>query len=90
MTPKCQGKTSANYERTHRIGLPKANNNWLIRVTRKTPDLSSEYVSDKMYIQAITEVIDLKLTYPSTAVIGVQDDAETFSNIAKIAVDLKA
>ena len=83
------GKTSANYERTHRIGLPKANNSWLIRVLRKTPNSSSEYVSDKMYIQAITEVIDLKLTYPNTAVIGVQYDAETFSNIAKIAVDLK-
>lgn len=86
---KMSGKTSPNYERTHRIGLPKANNNWLIRVTRKTPNSSSEYVSDKMYIQAITEVIDLKLTYPNTAVIGVQYDAETFSNIAKIAVDLK-
>lgn len=86
---KMSGKTSPNYERTHRIGLPKANNNWLIRVTRKTPNSSSEYVSDKMYIQAITEVIDLKLTYPNTAVIGVQYDAETFSNIAKFAVDLK-
>ena len=86
---KMSGKTSADYERTHRIGLPKAKNNWLIRVTRKTPNSSSEYVSDKMYIQAITEVIDLKLTYPNTAVIGVQYDAETFSNIAKIAVDLK-
>jgi predicted phage tail protein len=83
------GKTSANYERTHRIGLPKANNNWLIRVIRKTPNSSSEYVSDKMYIQAITEVVDLKLAYPNTALIGVQYDAETFSNIAKIAVDLK-
>lgn len=83
------GKTSANYERTHRIGLPKANNSWLIRVTRKTPNSSSEYVSDKMYIQAITEVVDLKLAYPNTALIGVQYDAETFSNIAKIAVDLK-
>ncbi|MCU4491311.1 phage tail protein [Acinetobacter guillouiae] len=83
------GKTSANYERTHRIGLPKANNNWLIRVIRKTPNSSSEYVSDKMYIQAITEVVDLKLAYPNTALIGLQYDAETFSNIAKIAVDLK-
>lgn len=83
------GKTSANYERTHRIGLPKANNSWLIRVLRKTPNSSSEYVSDKMYIQAITEVVDLKLAYPNTALIGVQYDAETFSNIAKIAVDLK-
>lgn len=83
------GKTSANYERTHRIGLPKANKNWLIRVTRKTPNSTSEYVSDKMYVQAITEVVDLKLAYPNTALLGLQYDAETFSNIAKVAVDLK-
>lgn len=83
------GKTSANYERTHRIGLPKANKSWLIRVTRKTPNSTSEYVSDKMYVQAITEVVDLKLAYPNTALIGVQYDAETFSNIAKLAVELK-
>ena len=83
------GKTAPNYERTHEVVLPKANNNWLIRVTRKTPNSNSEYVSDKMYIQAITELVYLKLAYPNTALIGVQYDAETFSNIAKIAVDLK-
>lgn len=83
------GKTSVNYERPHRINLPKANKSWLIRVTRKTPNLTSEYVSDKMYVQAITEVVDLKLAYPNTALIGVQYDAETFSNIAKLAVELK-
>lgn len=86
---KVSDKTSANYERTHRIGLPKANKSWLIRVTRKTPNSTSEYVSDKMYVQAITEVVDMKMAYPNTALLGVQYDAETFSNIAKIAVDLK-
>lgn len=83
------GKTSANYERTHEVALPKANNNWLIRVTRKTPNSTSEYISDKMYVQAITELVYLKLAYPNTALLGLQYDAETFSNIAKVAVDLK-
>ncbi|WP_139851366.1 host specificity protein J [Acinetobacter pullicarnis] len=83
------GKTSANYERPHEIVLPRANKNWLIRVTRKTPNSTSEYVSDKMYVQAITELVYQKLAYPNTALIGVQYDAETFSNVAKLAVELK-
>ena len=82
-------KTSANYERSHRIGLPKADTGWTIRVRRLTPNSTSEYISDKMYVDALTEVIDLKLSYPNTALLGLQYDAETFSNVAKIAVDLK-
>lgn len=86
---KISDKTSANYERQHRVGLPKADRGWQIRVRRITPNSTSEYVSDKMYVQALTEVVDLKLGYPNTALIGIQYDAETFSNIAKLAVDLK-
>ena len=82
-------KTSANYERSHRIDLPKADIGWTIRVRRITPNSTSEYISDKMYVDALTEVIDLKLSYPNTALLGLQYDAETFSNVAKIAVDLK-
>lgn len=82
-------KTSANYERSHRIDLPKADTGWTVRVRRLTPNSTSEYISDKMYVEAITEVIDLKLSYPNTALLGLQYDAETFSNVAKVAVDLK-
>ena len=82
-------KTSANYERSHRIDLPAANTGWTIRARRITPNSTSEYVSDKMYVEAITDVIDLKLSYPNTALLGLQYDAETFSNVAKVAVDLK-
>lgn len=82
-------KTSANYERSHRIDLPKADTGWTIRVRRLTPNATSEYISDKMYVDALTEVIDLKLSYPNTALLGLQYDAETFSNVAKVAVDLK-
>ncbi len=82
-------KTSANYERSHRIDLPKSDTGWTIRVRRLTPNSTSEYISDKMYVDALTEVIDLKLSYPNTAMLGLQYDAETFSNVAKVAIDLK-
>lgn len=89
LNTKISDKTSANYERSHRIDLPKSDTGWTIRVRRITPNSTSEYISDKMYVDALTEVIDLKLSYPNTAMLGLQYDAETFSNVAKISVDLK-
>lgn len=78
-------KTSNAYERSHRIDLPKAQTGWAVRVRRITPNSTSEFVSDKMYVSAITEVIDLKLRYPNTALLGLRYDAEQFSNVAKMA-----
>ncbi|PST59623.1 host specificity protein J [Acinetobacter baumannii] len=86
---KISDKTSANYERAHRIDLPRADSGWLVRVRRLTPNTTSEYISDKMYIAAVTEVIDAKLRYPNTALLGLQYDAETFGNVAKVAIDAK-
>ncbi|VWX29693.1 conserved hypothetical protein [Moraxellaceae bacterium 17A] len=79
-------KTSAKYERSHRIDLPKAKNGWLVKVTRITPDSTSDLLSNSMSIEAITEIIDVKLAYPNTAMLGIQYDARTFSNIAKLSV----
>ncbi|ELA8878898.1 TipJ family phage tail tip protein [Acinetobacter baumannii] len=87
---KVSDKTSDNYERPHRIDLPKADTGWLVRVRRITPNSTSEYISDKMYVKAVTEVIDAKLRYPNTALVSLQYDAETFGgSVAKLAVDLK-
>ena len=77
-------KTSDAYERSHRIDLPTATQGWQVRVRRLTPNSTSDFVSDKMYISAITEVIDLKLRYPNTALLGLRYDAESFSNVAKM------
>lgn len=89
LNTRISDKTSTNYERSHRIDLPKSDGGWTIRVRRLTPNSTSEYIGDKMYVEALTEVIDLKLSYPNTALLGLQYDAETFSNVAKVAVDLK-
>ena len=87
LNTKIEDKTSAGYERTHRIDLPRATGGWQIRIRRITPNSTSEYVQDKMYIDAIAEVIDVKLRYPNTALLGLQYNAETFSRIAKLEVD---
>lgn len=87
LNTKIEDKTSAGYERTHRIDLPRATTGWQIRIRRITPNSTSEYIQDKMYIDAIAEVIDVKLAYPNTALLGLQYNAETFSRIAKLEVD---
>lgn len=84
LNTKIEDKTSAGYERTHRIDLPKSTTGWQIRVRRITPNDDSEYVSDDMFIDAVAEVIDVKLRYPNTALLGLQYNAETFSGIAKM------
>lgn len=84
LNTKIEDKTSAGYERTHRIDLPKSTTGWQIRVRRITPNDPSEYVQDDMLIDAVAEVIDVKLRYPNTALLGLQYNAETFSSIAKL------
>lgn len=89
LTTKIEDKLSAGYERTHRIDLPKATTGWQIRVRRLTPNDASEYIQDTMIIDAVAEVIDVKLAYPNTAMLGLQYNAETFNSIAKIAVHMR-
>ena len=89
LTTKIEDKLSAGYERTHRIDLPKATTGWQIRVRRLTPNDASEYIQDTMMIDAVAEVIDVKLAYPNTAILGLQYNAETFNSIAKIAVHMR-
>lgn len=82
-------KTSANYERSHRIDLPQAQSGWNIRVRRITPPAQSDYVTDSMYVASYAEVIDVKFRYPNTALLGLQYDAENFSSVAKVAARAK-
>ena len=91
LTDTVRGKASQGYKKAHRIDLPNAGTakRWTIRVRRITPNRDSELVADTMSIDALTEIIDAKLSYPCTALLGISYDAKTFNNIAKIAVRLK-
>ncbi|MGU7780539.1 phage tail tip fiber protein [Burkholderia sp. PU8-34] len=75
------GKTTSLYERSHRIELPRAKTGWLVRVRRITPNAHSSMIADVVNIEAITEVIDRKLRYPMTAMIGMTFDARSFSQV---------
>lgn len=82
------GKTTSKYERTHRIELPKANSGWSVRVRRLTANANSQTTSDRTSVVSYTEVIDAKLRYPMSAIVGVQVDASQFQSIPVRAYDM--
>ncbi len=82
-------KTSDSYERYHEFKLPESDNGWIVKVVRVTPAASSSLVSDKMYVQAYSEIIKSKFTFPHTSLVYLEYDAKTFSNVAKLAVNAK-
>lgn len=82
-------KTSDSYERYHEFKLPESDSGWMVRVARLTPSAQSSLVSDKMYVQAYSEIIKSKFTFPYTSLVYLEYDAKTFSNVAKVAVNAK-
>jgi predicted phage tail protein len=82
------GKTTSLYERSVRIELPAATTSWLVRVRRITPNAHSSLIADTVNIEAITEVIDRKLRYPMTALVGLSFDAQSFSSVPTRSYDI--
>ncbi|EQM72012.1 DUF1983 domain-containing protein [Pseudomonas tohonis] len=71
-------KNTTRYERSHRIELP-AGSRWTVRVRRLTDNQFSSLISDSMYVESMTEVVDADLTYPLTAVGAIEFDAVQFA-----------
>lgn len=74
------GKTTTPYERSHRVDLP-AGSQWQIRVRRLTPNANSATVADTTTVKSMTEIIDAKLRYPNSALVGIEIDASQFQAI---------
>ncbi|MDH2052842.1 host specificity protein J [Achromobacter marplatensis] len=83
------GKTTQRYARSHRIELPAARSGWSVRVVRLTANAASSTIVDRTFVDAFTEVIDAKLRYPMSAVVGIKVDASQFQNIPTRAYDWK-
>lgn len=83
------GKTTQRYSRSHRIDLPAARSGWSVRVRRITANANSSVISDRTYVDGITEVIDAKLRYPMSALVGIKIDASQFQSIPARSYDWK-
>jgi predicted phage tail protein len=82
------GKTTDGYQRSHRIDLPISSGGWRVRVRRLTPD-SQTNIQATTSIVGYTEVIDAKLQYPYTALVGTKIDASQFSSIPERAFRIR-
>lgn len=51
-----------------------------VRMLRLTPDSTTSMLQNKTLWSSYTEIIDIKQTYPNTAVVGLQVDAEQFGS----------
>ncbi|UMZ13305.1 host specificity protein J [Pseudomonas sp. MPFS] len=83
------GKSSSKYERSHRVDLPAAKAGWTVRVRRLTANSSSGAIADTTSVESITDVIDAKLRYPGSAIIGLQFDASQFQSIPNRSFELQ-
>ena len=83
------GKSTQRYARSHRIDLPAARSGWSVRVVRITANAASSTIVDRTFVDAFTEVINAKLRYPMSAVVGIKVDASQFQNIPTRSYDWK-
>lgn len=83
------GKTNSAYQRSYRVpmdGVPP----FEIKVRRTTPDSDTARITDKLAWTTLTEVVDTKLSYPDSAMVGIELDAALFgSSMPSRSYDMK-
>ncbi len=84
------GKTTSGYEQVYRVDLPKGGDPWDIQVERLTADSASAKLQNSLVWQSYTEIVDEKLSYPDSALVGLAVDSKQFGNsIPERAYDIK-
>jgi predicted phage tail protein len=77
------GRTADEYRKDYLIQLARPNASDIvdIKVTRITDDSTSTLLANAFSWSSYTEIIDAKLTYANSALVGLRVDAEQFSSI---------
>lgn len=79
-TDTISGKTTTRYRRSYYIPLP-APGPWDIRVNRLTADSTDSALRNETWWDSMAEIVESRLSYPNSAVVGLKIDAEQFSDI---------
>ena len=80
LTDTISGKTNNSYQRDYNVGFDGAFP-VDVRVIRLSGDESSAKRQNETYWQSYTEIIDEKLRYPNSALVGLRFDARDFNSI---------
>jgi predicted phage tail protein len=73
------GKTTSPYQRSYRVPLD-GNGPFDIRVRRTSKESTSQYIRDQLSWATMVEVVDAKLSYPDSALVGIEVDASLFGS----------
>jgi len=76
------GKTSSKYSFSHEFNLT-GGAPYDIKVTRVSVDASNIATQNETWWDSFTEIVNTKLSYPNTALVGIQIDAMQFKSIPK-------
>jgi len=82
------GKTITTYRRSTNI-LLTGSAPWDIRVTRITEDAPDSSTNNDIYFDSYTNIINTKLNYPNSALVGIRIDAKQFSRIPSRGYEVK-
>jgi predicted phage tail protein len=82
------GKTISKYQRGVPINLP-GDAPWIVRIRRTTPDSTSSALSNKTWWDTFTEIANVRLNYPNSALIFTGIDAKQFSRIPTRAFEIE-
>lgn len=82
------GKTTTAYQRNYRIPLPQPGP-WDIRMRRLTADSTSASLRNPTWFDSYTEIVDAKLRYPNSALVGIQLNSSQFKTIPRRGYHLK-
>jgi predicted phage tail protein len=76
------GKTQTRYQRSYLFDLPKPGP-WNIRVSRTYPKSTNPDHASDLFWDSYTEIVDDRVNYNGTAVVGLFLDSEQFATIPK-------
>ena len=82
------GKASSRYDRAYSFPLT-GTGPWDIKVVRLTADSNTVMLANDLWVDSIVDIINTKLSYPNTALIGMQIDARAFQSIPKRSYDIQ-
>ena len=82
-TKEIRGKAMSPYQESYRVPRPEGTNEgWQVRLRRTDGGPStSDKRKNQLYLQAVTEIQDIQLTYPNSAYIASVFDAESTNGV---------
>lgn len=82
------GKTRSKYQRQYRLPLT-GSAPWNIRVRRITAASPGAHIQNSTFWDSYSAIIEKKLTYPNTALVGLEIDSANFSSIPRRSYHMK-